>query len=723
MATAALPAKRMRTASPGGGGSSSKKKQETSITNHLLMPVVLTAILLILIFPLPTWLLDVCLALNITVGFLILFVSLYIERPIQFSAFPALLLVTTLFRLAMNIASTRLILLNGDQGMAAAGHVIKAFGEFVVGGNYIIGAVMFMVITLVNLKVITKGSGRIAEVAARFTLDALPGKQMAIDSDLNTGLINEDEAKERRKDLTRESEFYGSMDGAAKFVGGDAVAGIFIAGINIAGGFFIGMIQHDMDWRSAAQTYAILTIGDGLVSQIPAIVISVASGLIVARAGAGDDLGTEVVSQLSINSKPLLTSSAVCAGLAILPGLPFLPFAVLCIASGVGGLYKYNIEKKLKGPKPTTLPGLPGSESGAGEQVVDENKPKPGSTEEVTQLLSIDHLELEVGYELVSLVEGGDLVERIRSIRRQFALDYGFIVPSIHIRDNVRIKSSEYRLVLKGNVIGSGELKTHHLLAMDPGTITTPLQGIPTKEPAFGLDALWIPQNEKERAQFSGYTVVDLSTVITTHITELIRANMHELLGRQEVQHLVDTVQKNAPKVVEELIPSLLTVGQVQRVLSNLLREQVSIRDLRSILETLADWAPVIKHPEKLAEYVRRKLSRSITAKFVTPEGVLPLMSLAPSVERTLSDSIQQNDEGSFVALEPSYAQQLIGRLSKGSERFAEIGQTPVLLTSGHLRPAMFHFVERFVPGITVLSHQEIAPNTKVQSLGVVTME
>ncbi len=691
-----------------------KEKKPVSFAVHTIIPLALIGTLGILLFPLPTMVLDICIALSITIALIVLFVSLYIDRPIDFSAFPALLLVTTMFRLSMNIASTRLILLNGDQGLAAAGQVIRAFGEFVVGGNYAIGGVMFMVITLVNLKVVTKGSGRIAEVAARFTLDAMPGKQMAIDSDLNVGLINETEAKERRKDLSREAEFYGAMDGAAKFVSGDAIAGLFICGINIVGGFFVGIIQHNMDWKQAATTYTLLTIGDGLVSQIPSIITSVASGLIVARAGSGADLGSEVVGQLGGSSKPLFFTSAVCAGLAILPGLPFFPFIVLSMATVAGGLIRRDSADKAAAKK------KPEEIARAAEA---EGKPKPGSTEEVTQLLAIDTLELEVGYELVSLVEGGDLVDRIRSLRRQFAIDYGFVVPSIHIRDNVRIKPSEYRLMLKGGIIGSAELKPRHMLAMDPGNVTQEIQGVPTKEPAFGLDALWIADGDKERAQFAGYTVVDLSTVITTHLTELIRSNMHELVGRQETQHLIDNVQKVSPKVVEELIPGLLSVGQVQRVLSNLLREQISVRDLRTVLETLADWAPTVKHPEKLAECVRRKLSRTITAKYVTTDGVLPLASLHPAMERALSDGVQQTDEGSFLALEPGTAQQLISRISKITEKFAEMGQTPVILASAHVRPALAHFVERFVPGVAVMAHQEIAPNTKVQSVGVVAIE
>lgn len=689
------------------------KKSPQSRWMHLVIPVALVGILSILLFPLPTPLLDVCLALNITISLMVMFASLYMARPLDFSSFPAILLVTTLFRLGLNVASTRLILLNGQDGMDAAGDVIKAFGEFVVGGNYAVGIVIFLAITLVNLKVITKGSGRIAEVAARFTLDAMPGKQMAIDSDLNTGLINEDEAKVRRKDLSREAEFYGAMDGAAKFVAGDAIAGLFITMINVVGGFFIGLVQHDMYWMDAASTYTILTIGDGLVSQIPAIIISTASGLIVARAASGDDLGNEVMGQLGSSSKPLFISSAVCLGFALIPGLPFLPFMVLALGTGAMGM----LRNKYVAPDPKA------KEEEVRKKKEEESKPKPGSKEEVTSLLGIDTLELEVGYELVALVEGGDLVERIRSLRRQFAIDYGFIVPPIHIRDNVRIKPSQYRLMLRGAVIGSGELKSHHLLAMDPGNVSAPVPGTPTKEPAFGLEALWISEGEKERAQFSGYTVVDLPTVIVTHLTELVRSNMQEMLGRQEVQHLLDNLHKEYPKVVDELVPNLLSLGQIQQVLQHLLREQVSIRDLRTILETLADWAPNIKHPEKLAEYVRRKLSRSITAKFVSAEGTLPLASLNPGLERALSEAVQQTDEGSFLALEPSQAQVLINRMGKLAEKFVELGQTPLLLAPTHLRAALSRFAERFVPGFVIISHQEIAPNTRVQSLGVISIE
>lgn len=690
-----------------------KKNPYTKLIIHSCIPVALIFILGILLFPIPTTLLDVCLAFNITISLVVLFVSLYIDKPLRFSSFPAILLITTLFRLAMNVATTRLILLHGEDGTEAAGHVIQAFGDFVVGGNFVVGCVIFVLISVVNLKVITKGSGRIAEVAARFTLDAMPGKQMAIDSDLNVGMINDGEAKIRRKELAMEAEFYGAMDGAAKFVSGDAVAGIFILAINIIGGFIIGIVFKNMDWMAAAKTYTILTIGDGLVSQIPSIVISVSSGLIVARAASGEDLGSDVIGQLGGSSKPLYLTSAVCGAFALLPGLPFIPFMTLALLSGTAAVFKDRFIDKVKVVE----------DRKKADDKAKESKPKPGSTEEVTGLLGIDTLELEVGFELVSMVETGDLVERIRSIRRQFALDYGFIVPPIHIRDNVRITSSEYRFLLKGAMIGNGTLKPHHMLAMDPGNVTSQVEGVPTKEPAFGLDALWIAESDKERAQIAGYTVVDLPTVITTHLTELIRANMAELLGRQETQHLIDNVVKDAPKLVEELIPNLLTVGQVQGVLAKLLREQISVRDLKTILETLADWAPHVKHPEKLTEFVRRKLSRAITTKFVTSEGTLPLASLNPSMERLLGEAVQQTDEGSYLALEPGSAQTLINRVTAISERFIERGATPLVLAPGHIRAALAHFVDRFTPGVAVISHQEIAPNTRVQSLGIIALD
>lgn len=693
------------------------KPEEQNVNNAMsvVMPAMLVAIVVMMILPIPSWVIDILLAMNITLSLVILFVALYLDRPLDFSAYPSILLITTLFRLSLNISSTRLILANGSQGLDAAGHVIQAFGSFVLGGNFVIGVVIFAIIMMVNFSVITKGSGRIAEVAARFTLDAMPGKQMAIDSDLNAGLINEKEAKRARKDLTREAEFYGAMDGASKFVRGDAVAGIVICFINILGGFFIGVVQGKMQWMQAAQTYTLLTVGDGLVSQIPALVISVSAGIIVSRAASGADFGTEVSAQLTQHAKPLGLASSVSFLFAIVPGLPTIPFLVLGVGAALLAMTaaetaRTKPKEKIEDLDPSAAPATPA----------------PGSTEEVKALLGVDLLELEVGYELVPMVDvasGGDLIDRIRALRRQFALDFGFIVPAIHIRDNVRLESTQYRLLLKGIEIASGKIKPRHYLAMDPGGVDSNIPGIPTKEPAFGLDALWIAEGDKERAQFAGYTVVDPATVITTHLTEVIKDNAHEVLGRQEVQTLLDNLAKNAPKLVEEVVPTILSLGAVQQVLAGLLRESVSIRDLRTVMETLADVGPHTKNVEHLVEHVRRKLSRALTAKHASKEGLLTLVSLNSNVERLLGDALQQSDQGSYFALEPMAAQRLISKLKLAAERFVQMGVSPILLSPAQLRPALHQFTARFIPGFTVLSHQEISPQTRVQSLGVINLE
>lgn len=691
------------------------KESKTNIGLSLTIPAMLVSVVVIMIIPIPSALLDILLSFNITISLVVLFVSLQVARPLDFSSYPALVLITTMLRLALNISSTRLILLYGDQGLGAAGHVIQAFGSFVLGGNFVIGVIIFIIIVMINFMVITKGSGRIAEVAARFTLDAMPGKQMAIDSDLNSGLINEAEARKRRKDITGEAEFYGAMDGASKFVRGDAVAGIIITFVNVIGGFFIGVVQGGMSMLQAAEVYTLLTVGDGLVSQIPALIVSTSAGIIVARAASGEDLGNEVGGQLTKHARPLFLASGVSTLFAFIPGLPFIPFILIGAGTGYLGYLAANtaraervnleqISKKAEAP----------------------SGPAPGSTEEVKGLLAVDLLELEVGYELVPLVDsssGGDLIDRIRALRRQFAMDLGFIVPPIHIRDNVRLQSSQYRLMLKGVEIASGTIKTHHLLAMDPGNVQSNIPGIPTKEPAFGLDALWIAQADRERAQFAGYTVVDTATVITTHITEIIRRYAHEILGRQEVQELLDNLSKSAPKLVEEVVPSVVPLGTLQQVLGSLLKEGVSVRDLRSILETVADWGPTVKNVERLTEHVRRSLSRSITSQCITDDGVLSLISMSSTLERALADSLQVTEQGSYLALEPTFAQRLITHLKTSAEKFAQSGKTPVLLVPAGMRAAMFSFTERFIPGFTILSHQEITPTTKVQSLGIVSIE
>jgi flagellar biosynthesis protein FlhA len=680
---------------------------------ELVLPLALVAVVVVMVLPLPAVLLDLLLAVSISLALIILLVSMYTQEPLQFSTFPSLLLVVTLFRLALNVASTRLILLHGHDGPSAAGHVIQAFGNFVVGGSYVVGLVVFLILVVINFAVITKGAGRIAEVAARFTLDAMPGKQLAIDADLNSGLITDKEARARRRTIESEADFYGAMDGASKFVRGDAVAGLAIAGINILGGFFIGVVQQGMDVWSAAQTYTILTIGDGLVSQLPALLVSTAAGIIVTRAASGADLGTEVTGQLLMSPRVLWTVSGILGAFALLPGLPFLPFVTL--AGATAGL-AWNSAAATDGAAAGGEPGLPAA------------RPKDEKPE---TLLALDLMELEVGFELVPLVDpgtgpapaGGDLVTRIQTLRRQLAQEMGFIVPPIHIRDNLQLRPGEYVIVLKGVEIARGDIRSGCNLAINPGTAIVPVTGVPTKEPAFGLDAVWIGPAERERAQLAGWTVVDAGTVIVTHLTEVIRRHAHELLGRQEVQQLLDSVAKVRPKTVEELVPQHLTVGGVQKVLQNLLREGVSIRDLGSILETLGDWAPRTKDPDVLTEQARQALGRAITRRFVGPDGSLAVVTLAANVERTLLEALQRSDEGGLLALEPGFAQRLLQRLAGWVERFATQGASPVVLCSSGLRLHLRRFVERALPSLALLAPEEISAQVRLRSLGVVTLD
>jgi flagellar biosynthesis protein FlhA len=686
-------------------------------TGELAIPLALVAVVVIMVLPLPAVLIDMLLAISIALSLVILMVGMYTQHALEFSTFPSVLLVVTLFRLALNVASTRLILLHGHEGPGAAGHVIQAFGSFVVGGSYAVGLVIFLILVIINFAVITKGAGRIAEVAARFTLDAMPGKQLAIDAELNSGLTTEKEARARRKAIEEEADFYGAMDGASKFVRGDAVAGLVITAINIVGGFFIGIVQQGMNWQDAAQTYTILTIGDGLVSQLPALLISTAAGIIVTRATSGSDLGTEVAGQLLTSPRVLWIVSGILGAFAIVPGLPFLPFIMLAGAAGglaaSGGLAK-------PAPPPDAPEAAPGG--------------VPAKREERTEgLLPLDLMELEVGFELVTLVDGklgngdaapgGDLVERIRALRRQLALEMGFIVPPIHIRDNLQIKPHAYSILLKGVDIAHGEIRTGCHLAINPGTATAAVPGVPTREPAFGLDALWVAAADRERAQLAGYTVVDPGTVVITHLTEVIRRHAHELLGRQEVQVLLDQLAKTRPKVVEELVPQVLSVGGVQRVLQNLLREGVSVRDLATILETLADVAPRTKDPDVLTEHVRQALGRAITHRLVGPDGSLALMTLAGPIERALIDSLQRSEEGTTLAPDPQLAQKVVLRLGEWGERFSAQHLSPVLLCAATLRPHLRRLLERYLPQLVVLSPPEIAPNVRVRSLGTVTLE
>lgn len=679
--------------------------------SDLGLAVGLMGIIAVMVVPLPPFMLDVMLSLAIAISVLLLLTAVYAKRALDFSIFPSLLLITTLFRLALNIATTRKILLTGaENGTAAAGDVIKAFGEFVVGGNYAVGIVVFTILVIINFIVITKGAGRVAEVAARFTLDAMPGKQMAIDADLNAGLINEVEARRRRSEIAQEADFYGAMDGASKFVRGDAIAGIMIVLVNVIGGIVIGTLQKGMDIAHAAQVFTLLTVGEGLVSQIPALITSTAAGIIVTRTASGTNYSQEFSKQLFNNQRALLASAGVMGFMGVIPGLPLIPFWLLG-----GGLY--GLSRKVTANEART--------KAAEDASAAIEKAKPGQ-EKLENLLQVDTLELEVGYGLINIVDAdqnGDLLERITNIRKQFALDYGIIVPPLRIRDNLELKPGDYQMLLKGVQIGQGTLMVGHLLAMDPGNVSDAVAGIPTKEPAFGLDALWITPRQKDDASFAGYTVVDLSTVIATHLTELIRAHAQELVGRQELQTLLEALKQTAPKVVEDVVPNLLPMGSVLKVLKNLLRENVSIRDLKTILESLAESAPTQKDTQLLTEHVRSALARQITKKLVAPNGELLLLTLDRQIEETIAGGILQTDQGQQLSLEPDFVRKLIAELNQWVSEAMQQTSSAVILCSPMIRHHLKTLIDRFVPGVTVLSHNEITPNVNVKSLGTVVLK
>ncbi len=667
----------------------------------------LVSILMIMIIPLPSIVLDLFLSMNITIALLILIISLYTIKASEFSIFPAILLTTTLFRLALNVASTRLILLHGDEGPGAAGSVIQSFGQFVVGGNYVVGIVLFAILVLINFMVITKGAGRVAEVAARFTLDAMPGKQMAIDADLNAGLINEDEARERRKEISKESSFHGAMDGASKFVKGDAIAGIIITLINIGAGFVIGVVQKGMPMAEAAANYTILTVGDGLVGQIPALIISTAAGLLVTRTTGDKDFGTDLKNQFSNSTVALWVVSGILIIFALIPGLPFFPFLILSIALA---LLAYQIER---------------SEKEEEETVVEQPELLPESREEnYEEMLNVDMLQLEVGYGLIPFVDAaqdGELLNRIQSIRKQFAMNNGFIVPPVHIRDNLQLSPNQYTFSLKGVNVAGSEILPGHFMAMDPGMVTETIPGIATMEPAFGLPAIWITSDKKDRAQIAGYTVVDGTTVMATHVSEIIKQHSHELIGRQEVQGLLDNLSKTYPKLVEELVPAVLSLGTTLRVLQNLLKEGVSIRDLRTILETMADWAQTTQDTDVLTEYVRHALSRTISNDLAA-DGVIPVITLSKPAEDAVINSVQHKETGSYLSIDPVIAQRILDSIGKAVALF-DSNSRPVLLAAPQIRPYVRNLTERYYPALAILSHNEITPNLKVRSLGTVNLD
>ena len=677
--------------------------------SDISLAVAVVGILVFMVIPLPSMLLDLLISFNITLALIILLASMYTLRPLELSAFPSILLLVTLFRLSLNVASTRMILIHGNEGSMAAGKVIQAFGNFVVGGNFLVGIIIFVILVAINFMVITKGAGRIAEVAARFTLDAMPGKQMSIDADLNAGLINEQEARARREEIAKEAEYYGAMDGANKFVRGDAVAGIIITLANIIGGLAIGVFQNKMSFGNAAETYTLLTIGDGLVSQIPALIISTAAGIIVSRAGAESNLGEEITSQILLQPRAIGIAALVLFGFGIIPGLPLVPFWVL--AALAGGL-TYIISRATRQQQLIEQ-----------ETRMVEEKAQP--VEQLDSLPLLDTLAIEVGYGLIPLVDAeqnGELLRRIKSIRRQVADEMGIIVPPVHIQDNMQLKPGQYAIMLKGNEIANGNLMTNYYLAMNPGTADEEIDGIATTEPTYGLPALWIKESAKENAMAKGYTVVDLATVMTTHLSEIVKRHSHEFLGRQEVQQLLDNLKESHPKVVEELVPNQLSLGGVVKVLQNLLKEQIPVRDLLAIMETLADWAPMIKDLDLLTEYVRQALSRTITRIHLNQDGILPVLTLDHSVESAVAAAIQSTDHGSLFALDPQIAQKIMNNLAQSLQRGAALNCQPVVVCSAQIRGHFKKLVDQFIPNVTVLSYDEILKNADIQSLGTLEL-
>jgi len=683
------------------------------IASHtdVALTVAIVGIILAMLIPLPSIMLDFMLSFNIAFALIILFISLYILRPLDFSSFPSVLLVSTISRMALNVSSTRLILLHGHQSESAAGEVIRSFGKFVVGGNYVVGFIVFLILVIIQFVVITKGAGRIAEVAARFTLDAMPGKQMSIDADMNAGLITENEARERRKAISREADFYGAMDGASKFVRGDAIVGILIVFINIIGGLIIGVVQHGMNISQAGGRYAIMTIGDGLASQLPALIISTASGFIVSRAASDSNFGREVSFQFLNHPKVFAITSGVMLVMGLVPGLPKLPFLLLSVITG--GIAYMNRKSFLSAQK--VSPEL--AEKGTEEQE------KPESEEEnLERIMEIDPMELEISHTLIPMVdpnENGSLLDRIKIMRRQCAIDLGFIVPPIRIRDNIQLKPGEYSILIRGANIANGKVMMGHYLAMNPGIATEPIEGIEAQEPVFGLTAHWITESQKDKAELSGYTVVDPETVLITHITEIIKTHAYELLGRQELKNLLDSVKETNPNLVEELIPNQLPLGIVHKVCSNLLKEQVSIRDMTRILETLSDYSNMTKDADMLTEYVRNALGRTICKPLISRDGTLKVFTIDPSIEEIITDAISPDQ--SHLSLDIKATQGIINAIASTINN-AIIDNQPIILCSSYMRRHLKRLTERYFPSLVVISYNEVPSNVEVQQISAVKL-
>jgi len=668
----------------------------------LLLGII--GVIAVLVIPLPAFLIDLLLSLSFSIALLILMVSMFIDTVLDFSIFPGVLLVTTLFKLSLNVATTRLILSTGE-----GGKVVEAFGTFVTGDNVVIGAVIFIILLVINFQVITKGSTRIAEVAARFTLDAMPGKQMAVDADLNAGLIDETEARKRRSNIQREADFFGAMDGASKFVKGEAVAGLIITAVNVVGGFAVGMLMLDMDAPRALSTFTKLTIGDGLVGQIPSLMISTAAGIIVTRAASKSNLGTEISGQLTQSPVALFITGMVMAGLGVVPGLPTIPFLIL--GTGIA-LVGWGRQRALKAEAEAAL-------KEAAAPVKKDAKPED---DRIENYLAVDQMELEIGYALIPLVDvnqGGDLLERITMLRRQCATELGIIVPPIRIRDNILLRPAQYIVKIKGVEIGQGELMTGSYLAMDPGSVSRKVSGIPTREPAFGLPALWITESQKEAAELAGYTVVELPAVLATHLTEVIRGHCPEILSRQDVKTLIDNVRGTHGTVVDELIPTLLSYGDVQRVLEGLLRERVSIRDLPSILESLSDAARANREIPHLIDAARLGLARGLCKQLSGPDGVLTVITLEPGLEQVLEASLHAGERGPRLLLRPDLVGRILDSIAPLVEEMAASGENPVLVCSPTIRLPLRRILEANHPQLSVLSYAEIVPGVQVKTHGM----
>ena len=673
-------------------------------------------ILVIMVIPIPSILLDFFLTVSISLSIVILLVSLYAERPLDFSSFPFVLLLTTLFRLSLNVSTTRTILLHGHEGEHAAGEVIRAFGQFVVGGNFVVGIIVFIILVLINFMVITKGSGRVAEVAARFTLDAMPGKQMAIDADLNAGIITEDEARQRREDVRREADFYGSMDGASKFVRGDAVAGLIITAINIIGGLLIGSFQHGLPIGEAAKIFTILTIGDGLVGQIPALIISTSAGVVVTRAGNDSgSLAKQLTRQLFPQAKILFILGGILLLFAIVPGMPKLAFIFLGLISiGVG----YLMHKKI------SIGGSAADEDE--EEDSEDKKEETPEEEEVKELLEMDTMELEIGFSIIPLVDtsqGGTLLNRIKSIRRQIALEMGFIVPPVRIRDNLQLEGNDYVVLLRGVKTAKGMVMPDRYMVMNPAGPMDDINGINTTEPAFGLPAKWVTEDEKEKAEIMGYTIVDPATIIATHLTEVIKKSAAELLGRQETQDLLDKLKEKHQKIVEDVVPGILDLSTINRVLQNLLKERVSIRNMQTILEALATYGTMNKDIEYLTEKVRFALRKQITESLLAQDGKLYVFALPQQAEQLIIKNMHPSDEGKEIVIDPTSARKILTGLMDKTEETVSKGIPPVLFVSQPIRYAMRRFVEKYTPNLNIIAHTEVADNVQIDSLGTVLIQ